>query len=497
MHRLSRSKKYNSTPYYKREATANRIYLVCERQKSKLHEYCLCTASVSTQVDNRIRIRNRHNHRPADINLHVPFLREAIGARGIDPENMSVSVRTVYNNAIVQYPEAANNYTFMQGQRRWKRMRRSHQPNGGRIPENIHELAEALTRPENAAFSHTLQTPPSTFFQQELVINGKSEGVIFANLDAIRRFREELATVTTVGIDGTFKTVPVTPVDLESFLTFQVVFKSVSFPMVYVLLRSRTEETYITLFNIVRQILPLNYNLIRFVTDFERGLMNAVQQAFPESRLGCCWFHYTQTIVRYCHRNSNGVLDLVKRSPEAAHVFRMVLALPHLPAARGHPLCPRFCMYDGFRAIMQYVQQFPEVEQGMRNFLIGYIEHYWFFQVGPEFFSVFGEDYHTNNYLESFHSTLLVQMGRHPNVWDFLRELTYIENQFSVEFNQVRNNLRVRDGISRSQRVLATHIIAQNVQLLNEEQDLLMFLRSTGHQNDGYVQREIGPYAQP
>ncbi|XP_060868551.1 uncharacterized protein LOC132943527 [Metopolophium dirhodum] len=317
--------------YYKREATANRIYLVCERQKSGLYEYCPCTASVSTEViDNIIRVRNRHNHRPADINLHVPFLREAIGAKGIDPENMSVSVRTVYNNAIVQYPEAANNYTFMQGQRRWKRMRRSRQPNGGRIPENIHELTEALTRPENAVYSHTLQTPPSTFFQQELVINGTSKGVIFANLDAIRRFREELATVTTVGIDGAFKTVPAAPADLKSFLTFQVVFKSVSFPMVYVLLRSRTEETYVTLFNIVRQILPLNYNLTRFVTDFERGLMNAVQQAFPESRLGCCWFHYTQTIVRYCHRKSNGVLDLVKRSPEAARVFRMVLALPHL-----------------------------------------------------------------------------------------------------------------------------------------------------------------------
>ncbi len=58
----------------------------------------------------------------------------------------------------------------------------------------------------------------------------------------------------------------------------------------------------------------------------------------------------------------------------------------------------------------------------MRNFLIGYIEHYWFLQVGPEFISVFGEDYRTNNYLESFHSTLLSQMGRHPNIWDFLRE---------------------------------------------------------------------------
>jgi len=105
----------------------------------------------------------------------------------------------------------------------------------------------------------------------------------------------------------------------------------------------------------------------------------------------------------------NGVLDLVKRSPVAAHVFRMVLPLPHFLAVRDHPLCPWFCMYDDFRAIMQYVQQFPEVEQGMRNFLIGIIDHYWFFWVGPEFISVFAEDYRTNNYLESFHSTLLVQ----------------------------------------------------------------------------------------
>ncbi|KAL5237323.1 hypothetical protein ACI65C_004736 [Semiaphis heraclei] len=89
--------------YYKREIRVNPIYLVCERQKSQLHDYCPCAASVSTQlVDNRIKVRNQHNHGPADFNLHVPFLKEAIGARGIDHENMSVSVRTAYNNAIVQ-----------------------------------------------------------------------------------------------------------------------------------------------------------------------------------------------------------------------------------------------------------------------------------------------------------------------------------------------------------------------------------------------------------
>ncbi|KAL4125851.1 hypothetical protein QTP88_010091 [Uroleucon formosanum] len=329
-------------------------------------------------------------------------------------------------------------------------MRRSRQPNGGRIPENIHELPEALTRPENAAYSHTLQTPPLTFFQQEPVINGTNEGVIFANFDAIRRFREELATVTTtIGIDGTFKTVPAAPADLKSFLTFQVVFK-----------------------------------------NFERGLVNAVQRAFPESRLGYCWFYYTQTIVQYCHRKSNGVLDLVKRSFEAACDFRMV---------------------------------------------------------GPEFFIVFGEDYRTNNYLESFHSILLgpygiavskkldqvliknkglnslkqickiITGGESMDLRSIAEDLTCndlsffkyapitsvdVERSFSAYKCILADNRRafqfenVRGGISRSQRVLATHLIAQNVQLLNE-QDLLMFLRRTGHQNDAYVQREIGPYAQP
>jgi len=111
--------------------------------------------------------------------------------------------------------------------------------------------------------SQKLQTL-STFFQQELVVNGNRKEVIFENLDAISRFGG-LATVKNVGIGGAFKTVPHTPADLKSFLTFQVVFKSVSFPMVYVLLRSRTEEIYFTLFNIVLLILPLNYNIINSV----------------------------------------------------------------------------------------------------------------------------------------------------------------------------------------------------------------------------------------
>jgi len=56
-------------------------------------------------------------------------------------------------------------------------------------------------------------------------------------------------------------------------------------------------------------------------------------------------------------------------------------------------------MADGFSAIMHYTRQFPAIEQGMRNFLIGYVECFWLLQVSPDLISVFEEEYRTNNYL--------------------------------------------------------------------------------------------------
>ncbi|CAI6375869.1 unnamed protein product [Macrosiphum euphorbiae] len=362
-------------------------------------------------------------------------------------------------------------------------------------PLDIGQLAVALNEAPNAIYTLTVQNPPSRFFQQALVVNGRSVGVIFANMDAVNKYREELATVTLVGIDGTFKTVPRVPADLKCLLTIQVVFKSVSFPMVYALLGSMTEEVYAALFDIVRNILPLNYQRICFITDYEKALMSAVQQSFPESQLRCCWFHFTQSIVRYCHRRMNSVCNLIRTNPVAARVLRMVLALPHLPATRNDPRCP-FSMEDGFDAIMDYTRQFPPIEQGMRNFLIGYVQYFWLLQVGPGLISCFGEEYRTNNYLESFHSTLLTQMQRHPNIWNFIQKLTVLENQYFVEFDQARRNLRIRDQASWRERENTTTVLAGYVQQLNRDEDLTGFLRRAGHRNDGYVQGIIGPYPQ-
>lgn len=103
-------------------------------------------------------------------------------------------------------------------------MRQSRRP---QLPSDIHELSEMLRHPQNTNYASTFQFPPSAFFNQELIVNGVSVGVIFANISAIDRYRQELATVEMVGIDGTYKTVPQVPGDLRCFLTFQVLYKSV------------------------------------------------------------------------------------------------------------------------------------------------------------------------------------------------------------------------------------------------------------------------------
>ncbi|CAI6372137.1 unnamed protein product [Macrosiphum euphorbiae] len=376
----------------------------------------------------------------------MPYLRRAIGRRATTLGAMSMPIRHIYNEEIVRT---------------------------------------------------TLREPPSEFFRQALTVDGITIGVIFAYLDMIAMFREELRAVTYAGCDGTFKTTPSSPKQFRrgSLITFQIVYKNVSFLIVYALLSMATEQAYISFFR-VRNMLPLDYDGLTIITDYERGLMNAVQEVFPESRLQCCWFHFCQSIVRYCRRKYNLVLDLIKTNPVAARVLRMVLALPHLPANRGNESCPNFCVNYGFRAILDFAHQNIEVYQRMETFLIGYVQNFWLVQVGPELITVFASEIRTNNYLESFHKQLLRFFRMHPNIWD-LYKLRILENQYYVEMFQVRKNLTIRDQTSRGERAVNTTLIRRAIEQLNEDNDVLRCLRSMGQANADYLRRQIGPPPSP
>lgn len=124
------------------------------------------------------------------------------------------------------HPAGSLGYTFQQAQHRCKRMKNCRRP---KIPETIPALIQLLNMPEHISYRTTLREPSSDFFQQALTVEGITIGVIFANLDLIAMFNEELRTVTYVGCDGTFKTTPSSPKQFRrgSLMTFQIVYKNV------------------------------------------------------------------------------------------------------------------------------------------------------------------------------------------------------------------------------------------------------------------------------
>ncbi|XP_025205699.1 uncharacterized protein LOC112602003 [Melanaphis sacchari] len=112
--------------YYKKKFLVDTITLICERQRNPSRPLCYGTASISKdEMDNRISIRTPHNHEPSPIDLNVPFLRNALTEKGLDPKiTTTMSVQNIYEDEIISHQEAAKNYTFTQTKERVRRMKR-------------------------------------------------------------------------------------------------------------------------------------------------------------------------------------------------------------------------------------------------------------------------------------------------------------------------------------------------------------------------------------
>jgi len=80
-------------------------------------------------------------------------------------------------------------------------------------------------------------------------------------------------------------------------------------------------------------------------------------------------------------------------------------------------------MEEGFQKIVDYVNQFPNLMMCFERFLFDYIWTYWFETMGPTAITVFKKDIRTNNFVESYHASLLRLIKPHPKVWEFLSRI--------------------------------------------------------------------------
>ncbi|XP_022164854.1 uncharacterized protein LOC111029917 [Myzus persicae] len=397
--------------YYKKKSTENKIYLACLEKKQG---ECRGTAVISSDRNNKsIKLSNQHNHPVKSYDLDVPFLRQHITEMALKKTVNSYVPRGIYMESIVNFPEAANNYTFIQCAERMRRLRQGMFP---ATPQNILEFHNLLGNAENQMFTLTLQK--LQFYQGPLVVNGVIKGVLFCNIAHIQKIKQHLRNVRVAGCDGTFKTVPkFLDNDAYQIFSFHILFKNVSFPLVHAILTGKTQDIYIQLLGYVRSVLPLNYANLIIITDYEYGLINAAKIVFPESKTQGCYFHFCQAVIRYTRVKKSQIFHLITSNLNAICILRMILALPYLPATRIDALPS---MEDGFNEIIKYVHQFPDLAVKLNDFLIEYIWRYWFLTMSPENVSVYNQEIRTNNYIESYHASLLRLIKPHPKVWEFL-----------------------------------------------------------------------------
>ena len=115
----------------------------------------------------------------------------------------------------------------------------------------------------------------------------------------------QFARCRTLFMDGTFKTCP--NLWSQLYLIKGQVRHGQNLLIAAVLLTSKTQDTYITMFRKIKSLImekhgeALRTEMI--MSDYETGLIPAIRQEIPAARHQGCYFHYTQAVQRYIKSN--------------------------------------------------------------------------------------------------------------------------------------------------------------------------------------------------
>lgn len=131
-------------------------------------------------------------------------------------------------------------------------------------------------------------------------------------------------------LDGTFKTAPRL---FRQIYTIHGAVNSTTFPFIYALLPSKTEDRYEALFAELIAIAEENdvdLAPTQIMTDFELASINAIQHCFPNARVTGCLFHLGQSVYRRIQ--AEGLVEAFRDDDNVRSSLKSLMAgLPFLP----------------------------------------------------------------------------------------------------------------------------------------------------------------------
>lgn len=301
--------------YHKHSTNRNqtRTYWRCEKRD-------ICNGSLSTNFNindgiQDLKTGKAHTHEVNPVDIEVKNVVRAIKRKAVEHPNVPPSA--LYREEVVQ---VRNEEVLMSLPERndiirtINRVQNRHRP---RNPVSLEDLEIV------APYTTTLNGQDFLQFDSR----DQNRIVIFYTLDALTK----LCNSRNIFCDGTFKTVP------NMFFRLYTIHGTVNgyvFPMVYVLATRKTEETYYTIFNHLKEHaarLGQEFNPQYIVSDFELGFLNVARQLWPQSTVHGCLFHFTQAIWRYAV--NLGLKVQFNQDQEVRTSIQMLLALPFVPLA--------------------------------------------------------------------------------------------------------------------------------------------------------------------
>ncbi|CAF4340540.1 unnamed protein product [Rotaria socialis] len=395
----------------------------------------MCSASVHTDSNNQfIKNRGNHNsHLPSPEKIELRRFKNVVKTRVVH-ESTPIGVRYDQELARANFSQCGL-ATCLSSQEAsiifsYNRVRRQKTPI---LPKSSDFYIPLI-------YSTTID---SRRFLLSDITNYQKRTIIFST-------DEQLTTLfkaKQIMMDGTFDAVP---------LHFEQVYTVHGFPCAIALLTGKSSNIYKHLFDELETHatrLQLNFNPMTITFDFEKSLIKAVREKFPQAKHHGCYFHFCQTIYRKIQ--NLGLATHYRDDDNIRDTCRHLMSLPLLPCRE---------VEDGFEHL---VSKAPPL---LSN-LLDYFRNFWFRQMPVELWNVHNIDIRTNNHAEGWHNRFNKRINKtHPNFWHFISKLKQEEITMS---DMTKDTGEVNLAIHPSIRAIVI-ITGSDVNEVNVAHDLVV-----------------------
>lgn len=229
--------------------------------------------------------------------------------------------------------------------------------------------------------------------------------------------------------DGTFKSSPVIFDQLLIIHGQRTQGSGVKYclPLVYCLTPDRTTGTYL---RVLQQLKIMQDGLAppTIITDFEKALMNAFAQEFPNAAIQGCFFHFSQANYRNIQKYP-AIHNLYSNNAEANLMIKKLTALSFIPPQDVVATFDELMEEDYF---VQHEEELSDYTSYFERTWIGGYNPRRMRRMPPTYAIENWNCYHaildgspkTNNQCESFHRVLAGHLGAsRPTIYKFIEAL--------------------------------------------------------------------------